>query len=115
MTRSLLLSSKIFLLTLCLPLMGFSILSDFNSKFVNSSRIVVSSENLVGATLLIDEKSIVISREDLLELDGSDLNVLILRVSEGMHVVTLSRSNQVFFRTMVILNIGQTRELRVRS
>ena len=44
---------KIVALLFCFPLMGFSFLTEFNAKFDNSARIIISSEDLVGPQLTI--------------------------------------------------------------
>ena len=107
--------SKIVALLFCFPLMGFSFLTEFNVEFDNSARIIISSEDLVGTQLTIGEKSVEVSFEDLAKRKSSSLDVLIVRVSMGSHLVSLSKSGQILFKTRVILDTGQTRKLRVRQ
>jgi hypothetical protein len=70
---------------------------------------------LVGTKLTIGDKSMDISSEDLADHKSGSLDVLIISVSEGVHVVTLSQSEKILFKTTLILNTGQTRKLRVRQ
>ena len=106
---------KIVALLFCFPLMGFSFLTEFNAKFDNSARIIISSEDLVGSQLTIGEKSTEVSFQDLAKHKSGSLDVLIVRVSVGSHLVSLSKSDQILFKTRVILDTGQTRKLRVRQ
>ena len=107
--------SKIVALLFCFPLMGFSFLTEFNAEFDNSARIILSSEDLVGSQLTIGEKSTEVSFQDLAKHKSRSLDVLIVRVSAGSHLVSLSKSDQILFKTRVILDTGQTRKLRVRQ
>jgi hypothetical protein len=107
--------SKIVALLFCFPLMGFSFLTEFNVEFDNSARIIISSEDLVGSQLTIGGKTVEVSFEDLAKRKSSSLDVLIVRVSMGSHLVSLSKSGQILFKTRVILDTGQTRKLRVRQ
>ena len=106
---------KIVALLFCFPLMGFSFLTEFNAEFDNSARIIISSEDLVGSKLTVGEKSIEVSFEDLAKHKSSSLDVLIVKVSLGSHLLSLSKSDQILFKTRVILDTGQTRKLRVRQ
>ena len=106
---------KIVALLFCFPLMGFSFLTEFNAKFDNSARIIISSEDLVGSQLTIGRKSTEVSFQDLANHKNGSLDVLIVRVSVGSHLVSLSKSDQILFKTRVILDTGQTRKLRVRQ
>ena len=106
---------KIVALLFCFPLMGFSFLTEFNAKFDNSARIIISSEHLVGSQLTIGEKSTEVSFQDLAKHKSGSLDVLIVRVSVGSHLVSLSKSDQILVRTRVNLDTGQTRKLRVRQ
>lgn len=106
---------KIVALLFCFPLMGFSFLTEFNSEFDNSARIIISSEDLVGSQLTIGRKSTEVSFQDLANHKSGSLDVLIVRVSVGSHLVSLSKSDQILFKTRVILDTGQTRKLRVRQ
>lgn len=106
---------KIVALLFCFPLMGFSFLTEFNAKFDNSARIIISSEDLVGSQLTIGEKSTEVSFQDLAKHKSSSLDNLIIRVSAGSHLVSLSKSDRILFKTRVILDTGQTRKLRVRQ
>ena len=81
----------------------------------NSARIIISSEDLVGSQLTIGEKSTEVSFQDLAKHKSRSLDVLIVRVSAGSHLVSLSKSDQILFKTRVILDTGQTRKLRVRQ
>ena len=107
--------SKIYVLFLCLPLLGFSILSDSKSKFIDSSRIIISSEDLVGTKLTIGNKSMDISFDDLAKHESDRLDVLIVSVRKGSHLVSLSKFDRILFKTRVILDSGQTHKLRVRQ
>ena len=69
----------------------------------------------MGTKLTIGNKSMDISSEDLADHKSGSLDVLIISLSEGGHVVTLSQSDQILFKTRVILDTGQTRKLRVRQ
>ena len=106
---------KIVALLFCFPLMGFSFLTEFNAEFDNSARIIISSEHLVGFQLTIGEKSTEVSFQDLAKHKSGSLDVLIIRVSVGSHLVSLSKSDQILVRTRVNLDTGQTRKLRVRQ
>jgi hypothetical protein len=106
---------KIVALLFCFPLMGFSFLTEFNAKFDNSARIIISSEDLVGTQLTIGEKSTEVGFQDLAKHKSSSLDILIIRVSAGSHLVSLSKSDQIMFKTRVILDTAQTRKLRVRQ
>ena len=106
---------KIVALLFCFPLMGFSFLTESNSEFDNSARIIISSEDLVGSQLIIGRKSTEVSFQDLANHKSGSLDVLIVRVSVGSHLVSLSKSDQILFKTRVILDTGQTRKLRVRQ
>ena len=106
---------KIVALLFCFPLMGFSFLTEFNAEFDNSARIIISSEDLVGSQLTIGRKSTEVSFQDLAKHKSGSLDVLIVKVSMGSHLVSLSKSDQILFRTRVILDTGQTRKLRVRQ
>ena len=106
---------KIVALLFCFPLMGFSFLTEFNAEFDNSARIIISSEDLVGSKLTVGEKSIEVSSEDLAKHKSSSLDVLIVKMSVGSHLLSLSKSDQILFKTRVILDTGQTRKLRVRQ
>ena len=106
---------KIVALLFCFPLMGFSFLTEFNAEFDNSARIIISSEHLVGSQLTIGEKSTEVSFQDLAKHKSGSLDVLIVKVSVGSHLVSLSKSDQILVRTRVNLDTGQTRKLRVRQ
>ena len=95
--------------------MGFSFLTEFNAEFDNSARIIISSEDLVGSQLTIGEKSTEVSFQDLAKHKSGSLDVLIIRVSVGSHLVSLSKSDKILFKTRVILDTGQTRKLRARQ
>ena len=95
--------------------MGFSFLTEFNAEFDNFARIIISSEDLVGYQLTIGEKSTEVSFQDLAKHKSGSLDVLIIMVSVGSHLVSLSKSDQILFKTRVILDTGQTRKLRVRQ
>ena len=106
---------KIVALLFCFPLMGFSFLTEFNAEFDNSARIIISSEDLVGSQLTIGEKFTEVSFQDLANHKSGSLDVLIVRVSVGSHLVSLSKSDKILFKTRVILDSGQTRKLRARQ
>ena len=106
---------KIVALLFCFPLMGVSFLTEFNAEFDNSARIIISSEDLVGSQLTIGRKSTEVSFQDLANHKSGSLDVLIVRVSVGSHLVSLSKSDQILFKTRVILDTGQTRKLRARQ
>ena len=106
---------KIVALLFCFPLMGFSFLTEFNAKFDNSARIIISSEDLVGSQLTIGEKSTEVSFQDLAKHKSSSLDILNIRVSAGYHLVSMTKSDRILYKTRVILDTGQTRKLRVRQ
>jgi hypothetical protein len=106
---------KIVALLFCFPLMGFSFLTEFNAEFDNSARIIISSEDLVGSQLTIGEKSTEVSFQDLAKHKSTSLDILIIRVGAGSYLVSLSKFDQILFKTRVILDTGQTRKLRVRQ
>ena len=106
---------KIVALLFCFPLMGFSFLTEFNAEFDNSARIIISSEDLVGSQLTIGEKSTEVSFQDLAKHKSTNLDILIISVGAGSYLVSLSKFDQILFKTRVILDTGQTRKLRVRQ
>ena len=106
---------KIVALLFCFPLMGFSFLTEFNAEFDNSARIIISSEDLVGSQLTIGEKSTEVSFQDLANHKNGSLDVLIVRVSVGSHLVSLSKSDQILFKTRAILHTRETRKLRAHQ
>ena len=107
--------TKIVALLFCFPLMGFSCLTEFTANFDNSAIIIIASEDMVGSQLSIREKSQEVSIRDLAEEKRSSHDIGILRVSAGSHLVSLSKSDRILFKTRVILDTGQTRKLRVRQ
>ena len=50
-----------------LVLSGFTFINDDTLSVLESSRIVITSENLVGLKLTIDNESVIISQNDLVE------------------------------------------------
>ena len=69
----------------------------------------------MGTKLTIGNKSMDISFDDLAKHESDRLDVLIVSVRKGSHLVSLSKFDRILFKTRVILDSGQTHKLRVRQ
>ena len=80
------------------PVDGFSFLTEFDEESDTSARIIIFSEDLVGSKPTIGGKSMEISSEDIVHHNSNILDILVIRVSVGSHLVSLSKSDQIFLR-----------------
>jgi hypothetical protein len=101
-----------------LVLSGFTFINNDTLSVLESSRIVITSENLVGLKLTIDNESVIISQNDLvetpLESGPKALEKVVVDVDLGTHSVIISDPTKPIFRVTVTSRQGITKFLRLR-
>ena len=114
----------IYSIVLFLILTGFSFINDDGLPTLNSSRIAITSEALVGLKLTIDNDFVIISQSDLLGANPSSiaadkqalkrLEKVVLDIDSGIHTVIISGPIKPLLRVKFNLTSGQTKYLRLR-
>tara|TARA_B110001469_G_scaffold53680_1_gene51805 strand:- start:200 stop:541 length:342 start_codon:yes stop_codon:yes gene_type:complete len=101
-----------------LVLSGFTFINDDTLPVLESSIIVISSESLVGLKLTIDNESVIIAQNDLvetpLESGPKALEKVVVDVDLGTHSVIISDPTKPIFRVTVTSRQGITKFLRLR-
>ncbi len=114
----------IYSIVLFLILTGFSFINNDDLPTLNSSRIVITSEALVGLKLTIDNDFVIISQSDLLGANPSSITAdkqalkrlekVVLDIDSGIHTVIISDPIKPIFRVTLISRQGITKFLRLR-
>ena len=114
----------IYSILLFLILTGFTFINNDDLPILDSSRIVITSEALVGLKLTIDNDFAIISQGDLLGANSSSiiadkqvhkrLEKVVLDIDSGIHTVIISDPIKPVLRVKFDLNSGQTKYLRLR-
>ena len=101
-----------------LVLSGFTFINNDTLPVLESSRIVITSEKLVGLKLTIDNESVIISQNDLveapLESGPKALEKVIVEVDVGTHSVIISDPIKPIFRVTFTSRQSTTKFLRLR-
>tara|TARA_B110000238_G_scaffold79867_1_gene87908 strand:+ start:800 stop:1141 length:342 start_codon:yes stop_codon:yes gene_type:complete len=101
-----------------LVLSGFTFINNDTLPVLESSIIVISSESLVGLKLTIDNESVIIAQNDLvetpLESGPKALEKVVVDVDLGTHSVIISDPTKPIFRVTVTSRQGITKFLRLR-
>jgi len=114
----------IYLIVLVSMLTGFTFISEDDLPALNSSRIVIRSEVLVGLKLTIDDDFVIISQDDLLDANSASivadkgsrtrLEQVVVEIDSGTHTVIISDLTGTLLRVKLYLSSGDVKELRLR-
>ena len=94
-------------------LCGFSFAPHRDAVLGDEARITIRSESLVGLKLVVNDRIVLISKEDLIG-GMSGLETAAIDLPRGETLVTVFNSNQPLLRVRFFLKPGHKKNIRLR-